>query len=56
MIENYPSTESAASGGVFRLSLAAVAMIVAGIALWEWTDGPATAVAKPPLILAGQDR
>jgi len=56
MIENYPSTESAASAGVLRLSLAAVAMIVTGIALWQWTDGPAIAVAKPPLVLAGQDR
>jgi hypothetical protein len=56
MIEEHASTQSAASEGVLRLSLAAIAMIVAGIALGEWTDGPATAAAKPPLVLAGQDR
>jgi hypothetical protein len=50
--ENYGADGAA---GVFRLSLTALAMILAGIALWTWDDGQ-TASTKPPIILAGQTR
>lgn len=54
--QNYDGADSAAEGAMLRLSLAAFAMIAAGIALWEWTDGPATASTRPPLTMASQTR
>ena len=54
--QNYDGADGASNGGVYRLLLTALAMILVGIAIWEWTDTPTVASTKPPLILAGQTR
>jgi hypothetical protein len=54
--QNYDDANSAVEGTMLRLSLAAFAMIALGIALWEWTEGPATASTRPPLTMASQTR
>ena len=53
--QNYDSAGGAANGDMVRLLLTALAMILVGIAIWEWTDTPTVAPTKPPLILAGQN-
>ena len=52
--ENYAGTDG--TGGVLRLSLLALVMVVAGIGLWKWADSQDAASIKPSLILAGQTR
>jgi len=53
--QNYDGADGASNGDVYRLLLTALAMILVGIAIWEWTDTPTVAPTKPPLILAGQN-
>ena len=56
--ENNAGADRADGGGSYRLLLAALVMIAAGIGLWSWDDRGDNGrnAAKTHLILAGQNR